>query len=63
MSMMLSFMQYLTPKDVAEMLNVDITTIYAWVCAGKIPHIKLGRLLRFDEVRIKEWMETMGKND
>ena len=33
--------------ELAGLLQVKVSTIYAWVRQGKIPHIRLGRLVRF----------------
>ena len=37
-------------------LEVCINTIYSWVSQGKIPSIKMGRLLRFDLDKIDTWI-------
>jgi excisionase family DNA binding protein len=34
--------------EVAALLQVRPATIYAWVRQGKISHIRLGRLIRFN---------------
>lgn len=47
----------LRPEDVAEMLGVKKSTVYQWSHRGYIPHIKLGKLLRFDEEAVIEWLE------
>lgn len=38
----------LSAKEVAEILGVEISTIYDWVYKKKIEHIKIGKLLRFN---------------
>jgi excisionase family DNA binding protein len=49
--------QYLTPKELAGMLRVDITTVYGWTSDRVIPYIKIGRLVRFDPVKIANWLK------
>jgi excisionase family DNA binding protein len=49
--------QYLTPKELAGMLRVDITTVYGWTSDRVIPYIKIGRLVRFDPVKITNWLK------
>src|SRR6267143_1582245 len=40
--------QYLDIAALAERLLIKRSTLYAWAEQGMIPHVKLGRLLRFD---------------
>jgi excisionase family DNA binding protein len=47
----------LTPDEVADLLGVKKSTIYQWTRQGFIPHVKLGRCLRFREARVLEWVE------
>ena len=44
--------------EVARMLNVKVSTIYAWVSQGLIPHIKLNRLVRFSRSEVMEWVQS-----
>jgi excisionase family DNA binding protein len=43
--------------QVAELLNVAESTIRKWVHYGFIPHVKLGRAVRFREKEIEAWIE------
>jgi len=45
-------------EEVAEILCVKPATIYGWVSEGYIPHIKLGRLVRFDKVEVIDWVQN-----
>lgn len=47
----------LTPDEVAELLGVKTSTIYQWSHQDYIPHVKLGRLLRFNMSAIEKWIE------
>jgi excisionase family DNA binding protein len=50
----------LTKKQVAEMLGIKESTLYAWVHQNRIPHLKIGkRLLRFREKDIIAWLSDM----
>jgi len=49
--------KYLSPQELAEMLRVDITTVYGWTSDRKIPFIKIGRLVRFDFIKIEKWLK------
>jgi len=45
-------------RTLSELLSVKPKTIYDWVHRNTIPHIKLGKLVRFDENEIKKWLEN-----
>ena len=49
---------FLTPKEVAEYLKVDIMTIYRLAKEGKIPASKVGHLWRFKKTEIDEWFKN-----
>jgi len=47
----------LTPREVADLIQVPISTVYQWVFYQKIPVVKISnRLLRFDYDQICEWL-------
>jgi len=46
----------LTIDELAKVLSVKKSTIYQWVHLGLIPHVKVGRLLRFKEGSIQKWL-------
>lgn len=48
--------QYLTPEQVAEMLQVNKYTIYKWIQSGKIPSIKIGALRRIDKNDLEKFL-------
>ena len=50
--------QYLNIAALAERLLVKRSTLYAWAEQGMIPHVKLGRLLRFDPDEIEAWLQN-----
>jgi len=47
----------LTPVEIAELLGVRESTIYQWTHQGFIPHVKLGRFVRFRESNISKWLD------
>ena len=49
-------MALLNVKAVSEWLQVKPSTIYLWAEQDGIPHLKLGRLLRFDPDEIEAWL-------
>jgi excisionase family DNA binding protein len=49
---------YLDIAALAERLWIKRSTLYAWTAQGTIPHLNLGRLLRFDPDEIEEWLRA-----
>ncbi len=47
----------LTFDETRELLGIKPSTLYAWVNMRKIKHIKLGRLLKFRQDDIEEFIE------
>ena len=50
--------QYLNIAALAECLLIKRSTLYAWAEQDMIPHVKLGRLLRFDPDDIEAWLQN-----
>ena len=48
----------LTPAQVAERLAVSRSAIYGWVRAGHLPAIYIGRLPRFSEADVLDFIAT-----
>jgi len=46
----------------AEYLGVKVSTIYQWTHIGYIPHMKLGRFVRFKEKDVIKWLESKTNN-
>ncbi len=49
--------KYLSPKELADMLRVAVTTVYGWTSDRQIPFLKIGRLVRFDLIKIDKWLK------
>lgn len=50
--------RYLTPKQVAEMLQVSIRTVQKWAEQKKLPGKQIGNLWRFDPDEIEQFMKS-----
>ena len=50
----------LTAKEVAEMLRIPKAHVYELARQAKIPCAHIGRLVRFPQARILEWIERGG---
>lgn len=51
-------MTLLTVKDIAVRLQVKEKTVYAWVTQRRIPCVRMGSVLRFEEKEIDQWLES-----
>jgi excisionase family DNA binding protein len=49
----------LTADEVAERLRVTKCWIYSEVRAGRLPHVRLGRYVRFRAPAIDAWIEQI----
>ena len=49
-------------SEVAQILNLKISTIYALVHQQRIPHVKIGRCLRFRASDIESWVESQASH-
>jgi len=47
----------LTATEIADYLDVKPSTIYQWTHQGFIPHVKLGKLVRFKKEDVSNWVE------
>jgi len=47
----------LTPQEIADVLGVTKSTIYQWTHQEYIPHVKIGRFVRFRQSVIEKWIE------
>jgi excisionase family DNA binding protein len=43
---------------VAEKLNVSTSTVKRMTLAGELPHVKIGRSVRYDLHAIAEWLDS-----
>ncbi|MBF9018617.1 MULTISPECIES: helix-turn-helix domain-containing protein [unclassified Oceanispirochaeta] len=45
-----------TVEEAAKYTRLSTKTLYTYASQKKIPHIKLGSRLLFDEVKLEEWI-------
>ena len=50
--------RYISPLELSQYLSIAVQTVYEWTSQKKIPFVKLGRLVRFDQQEIDKWMKT-----
>jgi excisionase family DNA binding protein len=44
-------------EEAADFLGISKNTLYEWVVQKKIPHMKVGRLLKFKREHLERWLE------
>ncbi len=49
--------RFLGISEVAELLGVKQSTLYAWVHLRQIPYYKIGRLVKFKKSEIDGWLQ------
>lgn len=49
-------------KDLSEYLDVSEHTIKSWVYRKRIPFKKIGRLIKFDRIRIDNLLDSKSEN-
>lgn len=47
--------KYLNVKDVAYVFDIHTQTIYTWVRKNRIPHYKVGGVIRFNPDQVIKW--------
>jgi len=47
----------MTAKQVSELIEVKPSTVYQWVHLGLIPHIKIGKCVRFKKDELFRWID------
>jgi excisionase family DNA binding protein len=48
--------QLLTVVEVAAMLRLCPSTVYAWAASGRLPCIRIGTAVRFDRGDVLRWL-------
>ena len=48
----------LTPREVADQMNVHPRTVQRWAREQTIPSIRIGKLIRFNEADLAQWLEA-----
>lgn len=52
----------MTPQQIAAVLGVKLATVYKWTHTGYIPHIKLGKFVRFRNAEIEIWLNRKSRS-
>jgi excisionase family DNA binding protein len=47
-------------RELAQRLGIHRTRLYGLVRTGRIPHLRIGRAIRFDPASIRAWEQSGG---
>jgi excisionase family DNA binding protein len=50
-------MEWLTVQEAADLLRVPVSWVYERTRTNSVPHVKLGKYLRFDRDELNAWLE------
>jgi excisionase family DNA binding protein len=56
-------MRLMTAKETAEILQVALPRVYELARHGLLPCVRMGRQIRFDEEKLREWVMRGGSTD
>jgi excisionase family DNA binding protein len=59
---LMAIQKVLTIAEVAALLKVHPITVYRLTKQGKLPHFRIGRVLRFDADQLEEWLRVTQRN-
>ena len=48
--------QLMSVRELADYLNVNISTVYTWSQRGQIPAMKVGNMWRYRRSEIEDWL-------
>jgi len=48
----------ITVQDAAKFLAVSTSTLYGWVWQRRIPFVKVGRALRFEQSELQKFIQS-----
>lgn len=55
-------MAWLTVQEAADLLRVPVSWLYERTRTNSIPHVKLGKYLRFDQAELTAWVAELRRD-
>ncbi|MBI2506219.1 MAG: helix-turn-helix domain-containing protein [Candidatus Latescibacteria bacterium] len=53
----------MTMQEVAEYLQCSMSTMRRWVARGKVPHYRMGKMIRFRRADLDSWLDAYREGD
>lgn len=51
----------LRPREAATLLSVSMRTLWRWTHTGRIPAVRVGRVIRYPYHALKAWVEEQAQ--
>ena len=48
-------------EEAAKFLSMSTSWVYQAASAGSLPHVRIGRALRFDEAALRRWVDSQSQ--
>jgi excisionase family DNA binding protein len=55
--------QLLDTTEASEFLGIKKNTLYEWIIQKKVPHVKVGRLVKFRKDDLEEWLKKRTREE
>ncbi len=55
--------RFLTVSNVAEILQINRSTVYGWIFRRILPHVKVGKFVRVDPAEFAEFLRLRRRGD
>jgi len=55
-------MAWLTVQEAADLLRVPVSWLYERTRTNSVPHVKLGKYLRFDRDELAAWLDGLRRD-
>lgn len=55
--------QFLDTTEASQFLGISKSTLYEWIVQKKVPHLKVGRLVKFRKEDLEEWLKQRTKEE
>ena len=55
--------QLMDTNEASEFLGISKNTLYEWVVQNKVPYIKVGRLVKFREADLEDWLKKRTRDE
>jgi excisionase family DNA binding protein len=55
-------MAWLTVQEAADLLRVRVSWLYERTRTNSVPHVKLGKYLRFDQAELTAWVAELRRD-
>ena len=55
-------MAWLTVQEAADLLRVPVSWLYERTRTNSVPHVKLGKYLRFDRDELAAWVDELKRD-